>query len=39
MGFGFALSGGRDKPNPDTGDTAVVVSDVVRNGPAMGVLQ
>ncbi|XP_031430614.1 tight junction protein ZO-3 isoform X2 [Clupea harengus] len=38
MGFGFALSGGRDKPNPDTGDTAVVVSDVVRNGPAMGVL-
>ncbi|KAL1023061.1 hypothetical protein UPYG_G00035980 [Umbra pygmaea] len=36
MGFGFALSGGRDKPNPDTGDTAVIVSDVVRNGPAMG---
>uniref|UniRef100_A0AAY4ECV2 Tight junction protein 3 n=1 Tax=Denticeps clupeoides TaxID=299321 RepID=A0AAY4ECV2_9TELE len=39
MGFGFALSGGRDKPNPDTGDVAVVVSDVIRNGPAMGRLQ
>ncbi|KAJ7993104.1 hypothetical protein DPEC_G00268960 [Dallia pectoralis] len=36
MGFGFAISGGRDKPNPDSGDTAVIVSDVVRNGPAMG---
>ncbi|XP_030640070.1 tight junction protein ZO-3 [Chanos chanos] len=39
MGFGFALSGGRDKPHPETGDTAVIVSDVVRNGPAMGRLQ
>uniref|UniRef100_A0A4W5N8Q5 Tight junction protein 3 n=2 Tax=Hucho hucho TaxID=62062 RepID=A0A4W5N8Q5_9TELE len=36
MGFGFAISGGRDQPNPDSGDTAVIVSDVVRNGPAMG---
>uniref|UniRef100_A0A3P8YZP0 Tight junction protein 3 n=2 Tax=Esox lucius TaxID=8010 RepID=A0A3P8YZP0_ESOLU len=36
MGFGFAISGGREKPNPDSGDTAVIVSDVVRNGPAMG---
>lgn len=35
-GLGFAVSGGRDKPNPDTGDTAVVVSDVLPNGPAMG---
>ncbi|XP_076134886.1 tight junction protein ZO-3 [Alosa pseudoharengus] len=38
IGFGFALSGGRDKPNPGTGE-AVVVSDVVRNGPAVGKLQ
>ncbi|KAG7488062.1 hypothetical protein MATL_G00029290 [Megalops atlanticus] len=38
MGFGFALSGGRDKPNPETGDT-IVISDVVRNGPAAGRLQ
>ncbi|XP_076009091.1 tight junction protein ZO-3 isoform X2 [Genypterus blacodes] len=36
FGFGFALSGGKDKPHPDTGDTAVVVSDVLPNGPAIG---
>ncbi|MEQ2230204.1 hypothetical protein ILYODFUR_026852, partial [Ilyodon furcidens] len=36
VGFGFALSGGKDKPHPDTGDTAVVVSDVLPGGPAMG---
>lgn len=36
VGFGFALSGGKDKPHPDTGDTAVVVSDVLPNGPASG---
>ncbi|NXW60550.1 ZO3 protein, partial [Eurystomus gularis] len=38
-GFGFAVSGGRDHPNKMTGDTAVVVSDVVSGGPAMGRLQ
>ncbi|KAK2835747.1 hypothetical protein Q5P01_016231 [Channa striata] len=36
FGFGFALSGGKDKPNADNGDTAVVVSDVLPNGPAIG---
>lgn len=36
FGFGFAISGGKDKPNPDNGDTTVVVSDVLPNGPAMG---
>ncbi|XP_017262732.1 tight junction protein ZO-3 isoform X2 [Kryptolebias marmoratus] len=36
LGFGFALSGGKDKPHLDSGDTAVVVSDVLPNGPAMG---
>ncbi|XP_056235113.1 tight junction protein ZO-3 isoform X2 [Seriola aureovittata] len=35
FGFGFAISGGKDKPHPD-GDTAVVVSDVLPSGPAMG---
>ncbi|KAM9848965.1 tight junction protein ZO-3 isoform 2-T2 [Aulostomus maculatus] len=35
LGFGFALSGGKDKPHPD-GDTSVIVSDVLPNGPAMG---
>ncbi|NWU93192.1 ZO3 protein, partial [Upupa epops] len=38
-GFGFAVSGGRDRPNKTTGNTAVVVSDVVAGGPAMGRLQ
>ncbi|NXE84433.1 ZO3 protein, partial [Cochlearius cochlearius] len=38
-GFGFAVSGGRDHPNRVTGDTAVVVSDVVLGGPAVGRLQ
>ncbi|CAL1592835.1 unnamed protein product [Knipowitschia caucasica] len=36
VGFGFALSGGKDKPHPDSGDTTVVISDVLPNGPAMG---
>ncbi|NXD27644.1 ZO3 protein, partial [Spelaeornis formosus] len=38
-GFGFAVSGGCDRPNRITGDTAVFVSDVVSGGPAMGQLQ
>ncbi|NWH82609.1 ZO3 protein, partial [Piaya cayana] len=38
-GFGFAVSGGRDRPNKVTGDTAVVISDVVSGGPAVGRLQ
>ncbi|NWS61911.1 ZO3 protein, partial [Chunga burmeisteri] len=38
-GFGFAVSGGRDHPNRMTGDTAVIVSDVVSGGPAVGRLQ
>ncbi|XP_059196854.1 tight junction protein ZO-3 isoform X2 [Centropristis striata] len=36
VGFGFAISGGKEKPHPDSGDTAVVVSDVLPNGPAIG---
>ncbi|XP_056615015.1 tight junction protein ZO-3 isoform X1 [Triplophysa dalaica] len=39
VGFGFAVSGGLDKPNPANGDTTVIVSDVISNGPAMGRLQ
>lgn len=38
-GFGFAVSGGRDRPNKTTGETAVIVSDVVSGGPAVGRLQ
>ncbi|NWV20462.1 ZO3 protein, partial [Origma solitaria] len=39
QGFGFAVSGGRDRPNRITGDPAVFVSDVVSGGPAVGRLQ
>ncbi|KAM9460816.1 tight junction protein ZO-3 isoform 2-T2 [Clarias gariepinus] len=39
FGFGFAISGGRDKPNPVNGDPAVIISDVLPAGPAMGRLQ
>ncbi|XP_033903980.3 tight junction protein ZO-3 isoform X1 [Acipenser ruthenus] len=39
VGFGIAVSGGWDKPNPSSGDPAVIISDVVRGGPAMGRLQ
>ncbi|MBN3309729.1 HMHA1 protein, partial [Amia calva] len=35
VGFGLAIAGGRDKPS-SSGDTSVVISDVVRNGPAAG---
>ncbi|XP_048470219.1 tight junction protein ZO-3-like [Rhincodon typus] len=36
IGFGIAISGGTDKPNSTTGETAILVSDVVRSGPAEG---
>lgn len=32
------MSGGRDNPHFPSGDTAVVVSDVLKNGPAEGFL-
>ncbi|XP_028272907.1 tight junction protein ZO-2a isoform X2 [Parambassis ranga] len=38
MGFGIAVSGGRDNPNDDTGETSIVVSDVLQGGPADGLL-
>uniref|UniRef100_A0A7M4F1Y1 Tight junction protein 3 n=1 Tax=Crocodylus porosus TaxID=8502 RepID=A0A7M4F1Y1_CROPO len=38
-GFGFAVSGGRDRPSGVNGDTSVFVSDVVPGGPADGRLQ
>uniref|UniRef100_A0A4W3GPF4 Tight junction protein ZO-2 n=1 Tax=Callorhinchus milii TaxID=7868 RepID=A0A4W3GPF4_CALMI len=36
IGFGIAISGGRDKPNPANGDPAILVTDVVPQGPAFG---
>uniref|UniRef100_A0A8C5N838 Tight junction protein ZO-2-like n=1 Tax=Gouania willdenowi TaxID=441366 RepID=A0A8C5N838_GOUWI len=38
MGFGIAVSGGRDNPNEDSGETSIVVSDVLPGGPADGML-
>ncbi|KAJ8286333.1 hypothetical protein GJAV_G00037300 [Gymnothorax javanicus] len=38
MGFGMAVSGGRDNPNGDNGETSIVVSDVLPGGPADGLL-
>lgn len=38
MGFGIAVSGGRDNPNDETGETSIVVSDVLQGGPADGLL-
>ncbi|XP_054875335.1 tight junction protein ZO-2a isoform X2 [Amphiprion ocellaris] len=38
MGFGIAVSGGRDNPNEDSGETSIVVSDVLQGGPADGLL-
>ncbi|XP_053317868.1 tight junction protein ZO-3 isoform X2 [Spea bombifrons] len=38
-GFGIAISGGRDRPSGLDGDNSVIVSDVVRGGPADGRLQ
>lgn len=38
MGFGIAVSGGRDNPNEDSGETSIVISDVLQGGPADGLL-
>ncbi|XP_029470178.1 LOW QUALITY PROTEIN: tight junction protein ZO-3 [Rhinatrema bivittatum] len=38
-GFGIAISGGKDRPIGHDGDNSVIVSDVVRGGPADGRLQ
>ncbi|XP_062855182.1 tight junction protein ZO-2 [Trichomycterus rosablanca] len=38
MGFGIAVSGGRDNPNVDSGETSIIVSDVLQEGPADGLL-
>uniref|UniRef100_A0A8D3ASD9 Tight junction protein ZO-2-like n=1 Tax=Scophthalmus maximus TaxID=52904 RepID=A0A8D3ASD9_SCOMX len=38
MGFGIAVSGGRDNPNEETGETSIVVSDVLQGGPGDGFL-
>lgn len=38
MGFGIAVSGGRDNPNEESREASIVVSDVLQGGPADGLL-
>ncbi|XP_004600176.2 tight junction protein ZO-2 isoform X2 [Sorex araneus] len=38
-GFGIAVSGGRDNPHFENGETSIVISDVLPGGPAAGLLQ
>ncbi|XP_041691831.2 tight junction protein ZO-2 isoform X2 [Coregonus clupeaformis] len=38
MGFGIAVSGGRDNPNVENGEMSIIVSDVLQGGPADGLL-
>ncbi|XP_069481875.1 tight junction protein ZO-2-like isoform X2 [Ambystoma mexicanum] len=37
-GFGIAVSGGRDNPHFENGETSIVISDVLPGGPADGLL-
>ena len=39
VGYGIAISGGRDNPGVHTGDPSIVISDVIRGGPAFNKLQ
>ncbi|XP_076148051.1 tight junction protein 1 isoform X3 [Alosa pseudoharengus] len=39
FGFGIAISGGRDNPHFQSGETSIVISDVLTGGPAEGLLQ
>ncbi|KAK7912754.1 hypothetical protein WMY93_012965 [Mugilogobius chulae] len=36
MGFGMAVSGGRDNPNVDSGETSIMVSDVLQEDRRTG---
>ncbi|KAK7176476.1 hypothetical protein R3I93_000648 [Phoxinus phoxinus] len=39
FGFGIAISGGRDNPHFQSGETSIVISDVLKGGPAETLLQ
>uniref|UniRef100_H2ZLR5 Tight junction protein ZO-2 n=1 Tax=Ciona savignyi TaxID=51511 RepID=H2ZLR5_CIOSA len=39
VGFGIAISGGRDNPGAQSGDTSIILSDVVKQGPAFDKLK
>ncbi|KAF7700735.1 tight junction protein ZO-2a [Silurus meridionalis] len=38
MGFGIAVSGGKDNPNEETREVSIIISDVLAGGPADGLL-
>ncbi|KAK2823811.1 hypothetical protein Q7C36_020411 [Tachysurus vachellii] len=38
MGFGIAVSGGKDNPNEETREASIIISDVLPGGPADGLL-
>ncbi|XP_059830705.1 tight junction protein ZO-2a isoform X4 [Hypanus sabinus] len=37
-GLGIAVSGGKDNPNFENGETSIIISDVLEGGPADGLL-
>ena len=39
VGFGFAISGGTDNPSVLTGDTNIIISDVLPAGPSWNILK
>ena len=39
VGFGIAISGGRDNPLFISGDPSIVVQEIVPSGPAAGLVQ
>uniref|UniRef100_A0AAQ4R3G4 Tight junction protein 1b n=1 Tax=Gasterosteus aculeatus aculeatus TaxID=481459 RepID=A0AAQ4R3G4_GASAC len=39
FGFGIAISGGRDNPHFQSGETSIVISDVLKGGPAESLLR
>ena len=39
QGFGIGVSGGKDNPHLDSGDTSIVVSDIVQGSPSDGLLK
>jgi len=39
VGYGIAISGGKDNPGVHTGDPSIVISDVIRSGPAFDKLK
>ena len=39
LGFGIAISGGKDNPHFCSGETSIAISDVLKGGPAEGQLK